>query len=198
MGKGRQDCRWLSEARIAALALEGQTSAWDEIVRRHSHRVLLALLARGVPSDAAQDLVQEVWLRLVRQQRAGRLQALVLPGLAIAQAGWLAREQGRTKMRREAIMSGTAAAGVDDVDHDPGVDPEEQAIKRERLDRVRKELEACPPRARQIFLAVYGPEGRSHAEVARDLGLSVQRVRQTLCEVRARVRIALGETASGD
>src|SRR5262249_30906113 len=150
VGSGRQDCRGLSEARIAALALEGQSSAWDEIVRRHSHRVLLALLARRVPWDEAQDLVQEVWVRLMRQQRAGRLQSLVMPGLAIAQAGWLAREEARTKRRREAIMSGTAAADVDEVDHDPGADPEEQAIKRERLDRIRRELEACPPRARQV------------------------------------------------
>ena len=200
MGKGRQDCRRLSEAEIAARALEGQSSAWDEIVRRHSHRVLLALLARGVSWDAAHDLVQEVWLRLVRQQRAGRLQSLSLPGLAIAQAGWLAREAGRTKRRHETIMSGRAAAAVtvDDVDHDPEADPEEQAIRRERLDRIREELEVCPPRARQIFLAVYGPEGRSHAEAARDFGLSVQRVRQAVCEVRARVRTALRETESGD
>ena len=200
MGKGRQDCRWLSEAEIAARALEGQSSAWDEIVRRHSHRVLLALLARGVPWDAAHDLVQEVWLRLVRQQRAGRLQSLVLPGLAIAQAGWLAREEGRTRRRHETIMSGRAAVDVtvDDVDHDPGVGPEEQAIWRDRLDRIRRELEVCPPRARQIFLAVYGPEGCSHAEAARDFGLSVQRVRQAVCEVRARVRTALRETESGD
>jgi len=200
VGKGRQDCRWLSEAEIAARALEGQSSAWDEIVRRHSHRVLLALLARGVPWDAAHDLVQEVWLRLVRQQRAGRLQSLALPGLAIAQAGWLAREEGRTKRRHETIMSGRAAAAVtvDDVDHDPEADPEEQAIRRERLDRIREELEVCPPRARQIFLAVYGPEGCSHAEAARDFGLSVQRVRQAECEVRARVRTALRETESGD
>jgi len=199
MGKGRRDCRWLSEAEIAARALEGQSSAWDEIVRRHSHRVLLALLARGVPWDAAHDLVQEVWLRLMRQQRAGRLQSLTLPGLAIAQAGWLAREEGRTRRRHETIMSGrVAAVTVDDVDHDPGVDPEEQAIWRDRLDCIRRELEVCPPRARQIFLAVYGPEGRSHAEAARDLGLSVQRVRQALCEVRARVRTALRETESGD
>ena len=199
MGKGRQDCRGLSEAEIAASALEGQSSAWDEIVRRHSQRVLLVLLARGVPWDAAHDLVQEVWLRLMRQQRAGRLQSLALPGLAIAQAGWLAREEGRTRRRRETIMSDRAAeVTVDDVDHDPGADPEEQAIRRERLDRIREELEVCPPRARQIFLAVYGPEGRSHAEAARDLGLSVQRVRQALCEVRARVRTALRETESGD
>ncbi len=198
MGKGRQDCRWLSEAEIAARALEGQSSAWDEIVRRHSHRVLLALLARGVPWDAAHDLVQEVWLRLVRQQRAGRLQSLALPGLAIAQAGWLAREEGRTRRRHETIMSGRAAVTVDDVDHDPGADPEQQAIRRERLDRIREELEVCPPRARQIFLAVYGPEGCSHAEAARDFGLSVQRVRQAVCEVRARLRTALRETESGD
>jgi len=200
VGKGRQDCRWLSEAEIAARALEGQSSAWDEIVRRHSQRVLLALLARGVPWDAAHDLVQEVWLRLVRQQRAGRLQSLVLPGLAIAQAGWLAREEGRTRRRHETIMSGRAAAAVtvDDVDHDPEADPEGQAIRRERLDRIREELEVCPPRARQIFLAVYGPEGCSHAEAARDFGLSVQRVRQAVCEVRARVRTALRETESGD
>ena len=200
MAKGRRDCRWLSEAEIAARALEGQSSAWDEIVRRHSHRVLLALLARGVPWDTAHDLVQEVWLRLVRQQRAGRLQSLALPGLAIAQAGWLALEEGRTRRRHETIMSGRAAVEgtVDDVDHDPGVDPEEQAIRRDRLDRIRRELEVCPPRARQIFLAVYGPEGRSHAEAARDLGLSVQRVRQAVCEVRARVRTALREAESGD
>ena len=199
MEKGRRDCRRLSEAEIAARALEGSSSAWDEIVRRHSHRVLLALLARGVPLDTAHDLVQEVWLRLVRQQRAGRLQSLTLPGLAIAQAGWLAREEGRTRRRHETIMSGAAVeVTVDDVDHDPGVDPEEQAIRRDRVDRIRRELEVCPPRARQIFLAVYGPEGRSHAEAARDLGLSVQRVRQALCEVRARVRTALRETESGD
>ena len=199
MGKGRQDCRRLFEAELAARALEGQSSAWDEIVRRHSHRVLLALLARGVAWDAAHDLVQEVWLRLVRQQRAGRLQSLALPGLAIAQAGWLAREEGRTRRRHETIMSGRAAeVTVDDVDHDPGANPEVQAIRRERLDCIREELEVCPPRARQIFLAVYGPEGRSHAEAARDLGLSVQRVRQAVCEVRARVRTALRETESGD
>src|ERR1044072_8251318 len=67
--KGRPGCRGLSEARVAALALEGHSTAWDEIVRRHSHRVRLALLARGVPLEAAQDLVQEVWLGFILQKR---------------------------------------------------------------------------------------------------------------------------------
>jgi len=196
----RPDCRPLSEAELAVLALEGRSAAWDEIVRRHSHRVLLALLARGVRWDEAHDLVQEVWLRLVRQQRAGRLRSLSLPGLAIVQAGWLAREQDRTRRRRESILDGpdgTAAVAADGVDHDPQSDPEGETMRRERLDLIRRELAACPPRARQIFQAVYGAGGRSHAEVASALGISVQRVRQTVCEVRARVRAALRETESG-
>src|SRR5439155_21217242 len=102
--------------------------------------------------------------------------------------------------RHETIMSGpdaAAAATADDVDGDPKADPEEQAIRRDRLDLILRELAACPPRARQIFRAVYGASGRSQAEVARDLGLSVQRVRQAVCEVRARMRAALKEPESG-
>jgi len=196
---GRLDCRRLSEAELAAHALGGSSPAWDEIVRRHSHRVLLAVLARGVPWDGAHDLVQEVWLRLVHQQRAGRLRSLTLPGLAIAQAGWLAREEGRTRKRRETIMGDQAGAAagepVDYLDHDT-VDPEERAVQRERLELVQRELAICPPRSRQIFQAVYGAGGRSHAEVARELGISVQRVRQAVYEVRARMRAALKQQES--
>ena len=190
MTNGRLDCRRLSEAELAAHALEGSSPAWDEIVRRHSHRVLLALLARGVPWDAAHDLVQEAWLRLVDQQRAGRLRSLTLPGLAIAQAGWLAREEVRTRKRRETIMGDQAGETIEDIDHDT-VDPEERAARRERLELIQRELAICPPRSRQIFQAVYAAGGRSHAEVARELGVSVQRVRQAVYEVRARMRAAL-------
>jgi RNA polymerase sigma-70 factor (ECF subfamily) len=52
-------------------------------------------------------------------------------------------------------------------------------------------LSRCSVRAQQVFHAVYGPGGESHADVARRCGLSVQRVRQILCEVRGRLRRAL-------
>ena len=196
MDEGR--CQQLSETELAARALAGSSPAWDEIVRRHSHRVLLMLLARKVPWDAAHDLVQEVWLRLVRQQREGRLKSLTLPGLAIAQAEWLAREEDRTRRRRERIAEARVAGLSDDpVDTGQEADLEERAERRERMDLVRRQLASCPPRARQIFQAVYGAGGRSHAEVARQLGISVQRVRQAVCEVRSRIRAALKEKESG-
>jgi len=195
------DCRAAAAAELATLALAGHEPAWDELVRRHSHRVLVALLAHGVPLDAAEDLAQEAWLRLVEQQRAGRLARLELPGLAIAQARWLAREADRTRARRAALMGGGPAlerALVEAPDLHPGADPESRAAGRERLECVRRALARCPERAQQVFHAVYAEHAPAHAEVARELGLSVQRVRQILCEVRARVRAALGESESED
>jgi DNA-directed RNA polymerase specialized sigma24 family protein len=58
----------------------------------------------------------------------------------------------------------------------------------EQLERVRHALDAFPRRSREVFGAVYGPGGHSHAWVAETFGLSVQRVRQILGEIRARAR----------
>jgi RNA polymerase sigma-70 factor (ECF subfamily) len=197
---GTGDCRQCSDAELAALALAGHALAWDEIVRRHGHRVVVSLLARGIALDVAEELTQETWLRLVQQQRAGRLRSLELPGLAVAQACWLAREAGRTRARREALAGRVLSPEVGPHERvtDPSVDPEWQTMQRERLEVVMREIDRCPARAREVFRTVYGERAPSHAEVARDLGMSVQRVRQILCEVRARVRAVLGEMEGED
>ena len=183
-------------AELAALALEGRTDAWDEIVRRCSHQVRLALLARGVALDAVEDLVQEAWMRLVQQQRAGRLRTLELPGLAVAQAGWLALEAQRTIARRAALAQLAPATALEiEAVADTGAesDPAALALRHERALLVRRALAACTPREREVFAAAYGRGARAHADVARAAGLSVQRVRQLLCNARARVRLALAE-----
>jgi len=201
LARAPADCRTCSAADLDALALAGHGPAWDELVRRHTHRVVVSLLARGVALDAAEDLAQETWIRLVQKQRTGRLSRLELPGLAIAQAWWLAREAGRTRARREALMAGGPAreAGPEELpDIHREAEPEHRREQLERMERVRRELDRCPARAREVFLAAYGEKSPRHAEVARDLGLSVQRVRQILCEVRARLRAAVGELESED
>jgi RNA polymerase sigma factor (sigma-70 family) len=197
----REDPHNVSEEELAAHALQGHAQAWNEIVRRHTHRVLLALVARGVRLDVAEDLTQEVWLRLIQQQRAGRLRTLRFPGIAIVQARWLALEWNRTQQRREAIAGRTLSlqAELPDFDVvDPSMGPEQQALHHERLAAIHKELLRCPARAQQVFFAVYGAGGRSQIETARDLGLSVQRVRQILCEVRARMRRVNAELEGED
>ena len=194
MSEGRRDVAQRSDEELATLALQGSADAWSEIARRHTHRVVLSLLASGVPFAMAEDLAQEVWIRLLQQQREGRLRSLSLPGLAMAQAAWLAREASRTRLRREAIVRSTLPpyeTGSASEPIAPDAGPEQLAVDRERLAVVIRELSLCPPGAQRVFRGVYGPGGGTCADVARRSGLSVQRVRQILCEVRARLRRAL-------
>jgi RNA polymerase sigma-70 factor (ECF subfamily) len=180
-----------SDAELAVRALAGESGAWDEIVRRHSHRVLVTLLARDVPLDLAEDLVQEAWVRLIQRQREGRLGRMEVPGLVIAQARWLALEAERTHRRRQNIAGPTETLDeLKDV-ADPAAGPDQRAVDRDRWETLCQELDRCPARAREVFISVYGPRGRSHEDVARRLGLSLQRVRQIICEVRARLRRVL-------
>lgn len=173
-------------AQLVRAALAGDAGAWSRLVERHNHRVVVSLLARGQPIERARELAQETWLRLIESQRAGRLATLVLPGLAIVQAGYLASNERRGLVRSAALDSDRELPA-------PGGSAEDQAIDRQQLERVRAALGDCPPAARRVFEFVYDHPELSYAEAAVRLGLSSQRVKQIVCEVRKRLRRSLGE-----
>lgn len=181
---------------LCAAALAGDAQAWSALVDRYNHRVVVALLARGVRIDRAKDIAQEAWMRLVEQQRLGKLDRLQLPGLAITQATFLALEAQRrdaSARRHDPIDEPKIACAL----ADPQSDAEARMMTEERVARAVEVLSRCSPSARKVFRLAYGGEGLSHAEVARRVGLSLQRVRQILCEVRAKLRAELeGEDES--
>ncbi|MDB4938792.1 MAG: hypothetical protein JWP87_5764 [Labilithrix sp.] len=177
------------DERLTELARTGDARAWDTLIARHGRRVLLTLLARGVRANRAEEIVQETWARLVAKSRDGALERLELPGLAIAQAIHFSLDDARANKAR-------AAASLDESDEargvvDPAALPLDRMVSREALDRALQELERCPPKARDVFTLVYDNPDLAHVEAARKTGLSVQRLRQTLCEVRARLRAAM-------
>src|SRR5438477_13009186 len=92
-------------AGLVEAALAGSDAAWSTLIARHEHKVKVALLARGVPLERARELTQETWLRLMEQQRAGRLNELSLPGLAIVQARFLAANDRR---RNDRVVDGAS------------------------------------------------------------------------------------------
>ncbi len=169
-------------------ALRGDELAWDRLIERHNHKVLVSLLGRGIPLDRARDLAQETWLKLVQNARRGRLKELALPGLAIVQAGFLA---GSAQRQAGRLFSWTRA----DDDARGTATLEDEAIDRQRLRRIASTLAACPARARAVFELHYDSPGLTHADLATRVGLSEQRVKQIVCEVRARLRSALAEDA---
>jgi RNA polymerase sigma-70 factor (ECF subfamily) len=171
---------------LVTRAQAGDRDAWEALVALHDRRVVVSLLARGIPLDRARDLSQETWARLWEQQRAGKLGRLELPGLAVRQASFLAIDESRrrARSRTEDIENASEVA-------DGAVRVDDSMASKEQIARAMSALDRLPPRAREIFTAVYERPERPHAEAAQHLGLSVQRLRQTLCEVRARLRAAM-------
>lgn len=170
---------------FVASAAELSPSSWEALIRLYDHTVFLSLLAGGVKPVAARELCHDTWARLYEQWRAGRLDLLQLPGLAVTQARFLALEEHRRGHR-------AAPLGEDSLQRpDPHASPEERVSARQLVGHVEQALEACPPRARALFeLALSNPDV-PHAELAERSGISLQRLRQALCEVRARLRTAV-------
>jgi RNA polymerase sigma factor (sigma-70 family) len=177
-----------------AAALAGDPGAWAVLIARHNHKIVVTLLARGIVLDQARELAQETWLRLMQQQRTGRLMHLSLPGLAIVQAGFLAANLRRQGWQRDQSR-------IDGLPEPASVTSgtlEDQAIDRQRLERLGRALQACPASARRVFEHVYDHPELSYAEVAPRVGLSVARVKQIVFEVRKRLRAALDSEESDD
>ena len=175
----------MEERSLCEDALRGDVAAWNALVQRHNHRVVVSLLARGVRIDRAKDIAQDAWIRLIEQQREGRLTHLQLPGLAVAQAGFLALEAMRRAKRNEPVD-----VSAEDV-VDPAADAEMQLLTEEKLARAERILSKCSASAKNVFRLAYGGEGLDHAQIAARLGLSLQRVRQIVCEVRKQLRSAV-------
>ena len=160
---------------------------WDDAIRRHDRRVYLSVLALGVPPDRAKELVQATWTRLMEQHATGALTELEFPGLAIRQARFLAlNEFQRTKVEKRVLAAVPPAPAQPDVDR--------VVASREQMERVLAALATCSPTAKKVFRLVYATPGGNCASAAHAVGLSLQRVRQILCETRNHIRRALEAT----
>ncbi|MFZ5438435.1 MAG: RNA polymerase sigma factor [Myxococcota bacterium] len=162
-------------------ARAGDRSAWGVLVERHTHRVRVALLADGLGLDDSRELAQATWVLLWEKQLRGELERLELPGLAIAQARFLAMDLRRRRARE-----------LDRDDEELAPSPAPRVEAAQTLQRLEAALRERPALQQRIFrLAV--DEQRPHAEIAHAVGLSLQRVRQILWEVRRALRATLDE-----
>ncbi|WP_246137134.1 MULTISPECIES: RNA polymerase sigma factor [Myxococcus] len=184
--------RGTDEESLSRKALAGDRGAWDALVARHHRRVVVSLLARGVRVDRAHELAQETWARLIQQQQRGLLTELRLPNLALTQAAFLAADDAR-RVRRESISGAVEELPERQHPVDPSVSAERRLLSEEQLSRAHAALAQVSPSARSVFLLACDGQELPHAEVAAKVGLSVQRVRQILCEVRKKLRTALEE-----
>jgi RNA polymerase sigma factor (sigma-70 family) len=157
---------------------------WDTAIVRHNRRVIVALLARGIPIDRAKEIAQETWTRLMQKHRSGELDEVTLPGLAITQALFLAKDDARRVRRRpQAAMPADLRDGH--------ASPESVVSSQEQAKIALLALQRLSENARRVFELAYDDPQLTHREIGNKLALSEQRVRQILCEVRKALRDAL-------
>lgn len=158
---------------------------WSGHIARHAHKVTLCLLAMGLPYERVSELNQEVWLKLYERHVSGAIERLELPGLALTQARYL----GLAELRRTRLGPETSLEAVPEVPVLPRA--EAQLSERQNVARVLAAIERESAINRRVFELVYRDPGRPQAEIALEVGLSLQRVRQILTEVRKRLRVVL-------
>jgi RNA polymerase sigma factor (sigma-70 family) len=164
---------------------EWQLPTWEEIVRTHSARVYrLAYRLTGNPHDA-EDLTQEVFVRVFRSLES------YTPGTF---EGWLHRittnlfldSARRTQRIRFEGLADDVAQRL------PGNDPSPaQAFDERHMDGdVQAALKALPPdyRAAVVLCDI---EGFSYEEIAATLGVKLGTVRSRIHRGRAQLRAAL-------
>jgi RNA polymerase sigma-70 factor (ECF subfamily) len=160
------------------------TDPWDAAIREHDRRVYLSVLALGFAPDHAREIAQAAWARLIEQRARGALGEVELPGLAIRQARFLALNDMRRAKHETRVLAAVP-------DQPPAPDVEQVIGSRQEIERVLAALATCSPTARKVFRLVYATPGGNAASAAKELGLSLQRVRQILCETRVQLRRAI-------
>lgn len=165
---------------------EWRTPSWDEVVREYSPQVYrLAYRLTGQEADA-QDLTQEVFIRVFRSLDSYR------PGTF---SGWLHRittnlflDQVRRTKRQRTWALGQYESDTPRAAHR---DEPERGFEMANLDLdIQAALAALPPEYR-VAVVLRDIEDLSYEEIADVLGISLGTVRSRIHRGRARLREAL-------
>jgi len=151
------------------------------------HDELYSFLARTTrDDDEAEDLVQEAFLRLAREARAGRIPDQV--------RAWLYRVGSNLAMsrfrRRGVVNRFLGKFGAGELGGEMA-SPEATVVRRERNAEMERALNALPAEAR-LALVLAG-QGFSGHDVAEAIGRSEAATRTLMCRARIRLRAELEE-----
>lgn len=175
-----------ADSDLVRLVQGGQTSAYEELVRRWSARVLAVCHARVRSAHTAEEMAQEAMLRGLRAIASLNDPAKFGPWLCgIASRvclDWLKCGQAR-QVSLDAMADGSA----DGWFAHPGETPDEAAAKHDDERRLLDEVAQLPESYREVILMYYYDDV-TYSDVAQILGVSSATVNARLTKARAMLR----------
>lgn len=155
----------------------------DSLVERCGPALRRYLLRRGHRGQEAQDLAQEVYLRLLRVGKAE------LARQSPAFLYWIASHvvyEFRRKARREQVLFDSGLL-ENWSEHPPHVAPDGMDRQLDLSRQLGRALEQLSPKYRAVLL-LHKQDGMSYAEIASTLGISVHTVKKYLARALSTLR----------
>ena len=170
----------LTDTQLLRRIDRGDTASFEVLFHRHYDRVYGLLFRLVGTRQEAEDLTQEVFLKLYRRPLHGRREHNV--------SAWLysvATHTGYNALRREKRMGARNLALVP-VESRPDENPAVQVEQREAVTAVRKALARLKPEQAQLLLL--RQMGLSYAELAASCDLNPNSVGKLLARAAAAFR----------
>ena len=149
------------DAELVAACLRGEGAAWEALLARYQGLIFHVALRMGYGQADADDLYQNVSLKLcLHLSELREIERL---------SGWIAqvaRQEGLRLLRRKPTASLDEAEEVADT-----VRPEDELLLVERAHWIRQALVQLPEKCRALLGLLYSEEPTPYADIAQQLGI---------------------------
>lgn len=182
----------------------GDTDSAGELLQRHLPNLRAYVRLKSGPAlrerESHSDLVQSVCREFL--QEASDLECADEPAFRawLLRVAWhkiLGRARHHRAQKRDRAREERAPEGGEEsllAAYGNICTPSRDAVAREEVARVESAFDQLSPAQRDVILEVC-MQGRRHREVAAEMGKSEEALRQLLSRARARLALALAETA---
>jgi RNA polymerase sigma-70 factor (ECF subfamily) len=181
------------DVRLMLQVRDGSAAAFEELVMRYQGRLITVLEHLVHRRDVAEDLAQEVFLRVYRA-RASYVPGAKFSTWLFTIANNVASNALRSRARRREVNVAPDAAGDDKspplermAKAASGLMPTRQLDKVEASEVIRAAIDSLGERQKMALL-LSKFEGMSYTDIADTMGLTVQAVKSLLSRARTNLR----------
>jgi len=183
----REQLRAADDSAVVTAFLAGEERAFQELVERYQTRLLNFVFRTIGDRDRAEDLVQEVFIRVYRHlHRFDRSKKFSTWVYTIASN--LAKNELRNRSRNPLVLFQSLRAGQDEDDRplqfeDTSARPDDMYRKRHLRALVEETVARLPEHHRQVFV-LRELEGKSYEEIAEITDCNLGTVKSRLNRAR--------------